>query len=1285
MKKSEAQNLNRILCSSTDDEYPNDSLFQQENLDDEYSDVFETPRVYTATIQQQLSMFKMQDFENSKCSGLPPITDEEYNLSSINTPFLPPSDSIPVPVACMFMMIAGSNRFPRMASEFQKRHPSIFLWRDVRNVLETDFSNYAQNYFKEHYTTIKSRLRFFTQIDPTIEKLNNAITLRRDIPNGRILYHYIGYGFPAIVDSTIPCLDKKTGNFVNYPLKTLFESIKPPAFFVFDCSNAASTIPALEKTTIVKKEEQKNGSPIRERFMTRTIDWTDWFCICATGIGETLPNDPHLPNDFLTSCIFTPVRTAIVCYIIQHYRNTIVTNNFPLDFFNSQLFKSKTISDLEHVLSAIIDGIASDSLPNDLYRLLFRKDTFIELLFKRFLLAQYLLKPYQVHPVSRPSLPDLSMHPLWNHWTMIIDIYIKKTFSLDFNFANSVLFKRTLDSVTGFLKRHQEKEISPSLISILFYYPHDDSLISSVYSILAQYASSSDDSRCILSKTAIFTSFFNEIVSNKLDLNCLHNVLYIVISLIQNNPKFIHEIRKMDFGNFPNKLFDMNTSTQTKSLIAVLIATLVCINESVRMVVVTPQFLGNIKILLETSDTILSIWLILIIRKMFDAYGFEHEFFYNLTLHTQIATFVQHNSYEVRASSLSCLTCMLHQNEDLVNQQLFCLVFITAFDPSFLVRYSFVLFLGKFLTIYKSYIYLSLSNMNMNLNISDINTTFHHQSFSSLICLLFKTDKQNENKPFSFSLISSLASTVTSLEHLVSIAIYLTDLMTNDPHNCVLEAAQKVKAFIIRSAQVKSMSQPSSQAVSPNSLTDFISLPKSNSIAQNINHSTSINNALSRNIISTKRIIDSSTNDMVGENDESYTSNENDGLESNINLPENSGDAVFKICLDQIVNSECWRIKDISHETPISFQQSPLTMIPTTKLTSKSIFKVDLGRPTKIAYHETSLSFCVGTSEGFVVFNDERNKRLTNTSFGSNVTSLNICDFGCDPLVIVGTDEGCISIWDPQQHTPKVTFRADWPPKKSGTCFCYTHQHNNTTISSSCSASSISMVSSNENRQNCSSVSLNKFSSPPLVCALVSNKKQIVSSRGNCGVVRLWDIESQKLISEFSAGAKEAVTAITVNPSSFETCIAGFRNGRIVEIDLRSDCDNDGRRLRNIAAPAPDEEILRIVSNTSNKDQPTFIGSTKNGSCVKWQTLSDYEMISVCENQPLADFDCHLHSPLLVFTPQQSNPIMTDLDGNILHTLKSVGSGAVCAFHPVLPVVAFGNPDGEIISCELTI
>ena len=139
--------------------------------------------------------------------------------------------------------------------------------------------------------------------------------------------------------------------------------------------------------------------------------------------------------------------------------------NSPLLSEDSPLYSA-----LHRTLSAITDSIAVDSRSPDVFRLLFRKDRLTMVLFQRFLLAQYLLKPFQVHPKSNPSIPDLSPHPLWHHWRTIVDMSVASILTPKPSFATD-LFVRANESFRGFIDRKEEGLISPALLMLIFHIP----------------------------------------------------------------------------------------------------------------------------------------------------------------------------------------------------------------------------------------------------------------------------------------------------------------------------------------------------------------------------------------------------------------------------------------------------------------------------------------------------------------------------------------------------------------------------------------------------------------------------------------------------------------------------------------------------------------------------------------------------------------------------------------------------------------------------------------------
>jgi len=253
--------------------------------------------------------------------------------------------------------------------------------------------------------------------------------------------------------------------------------------------------------------------------------------------------------------------------------------------------------------------------------------------------------------------------------------------------------------------------------------------------------------------------------------------------------------------------------------------------------------------------------------------------------------------------------------------------------------------------------------------------------------------------------------------------------------------------------------------------------------------------------------------------------------------------------------------------------------------------------PSVISFHETSLSYAVGSNnqDGCVVFyNEETNFKATH-KFENPISSLHIVDWNSQTSIIAGTYNGTVFLWDPNRANPSVCFRADYPAK-------------------------------------CGMI-------PQLVS--VQDKCKLLTSRGNYGTIKLWDIKTQKIIGEWNAGTSQTettqiITALNTDPNDENLCVTGFRNGRIVNIDLRCPMN---QAISNVNALRSSEKIIKI---DTHRGSPNFLAASAKGSFSKWDSL---ESLNTRKFEiELTDFAAHQIYPLIAFSPKSSNPIITDFD-----------------------------------------
>ena len=304
-------------------------------------------------------------------------------------------------------IMSSPEYFQRTLPRFPSVRPAILFWKDLSFFEANEYAAYSQDYIQTKFHKFTPNLKMTFLVAPPADRLYSISAMRKDLFSSKaaILFHYIGFGFPPLEDGSIHAVDYRVNQFIKIPLRRLFEMISVPSLSIFDCSNAAEALLAFQRASTL---------------MSRTMDISGkWFCVCATDIDEELPVDKNLPSDFLTSCIFTPLRTALICYMVQFYRTSHVPQiNFPFDYFNDE--NSELMVKQTNTLNVIIESIAASGLDTETYTQLFQTDPIISAVFRGLLLCQYLLRPYQLHPQSYPALPDLSSHKLWTEVKVLL-------------------------------------------------------------------------------------------------------------------------------------------------------------------------------------------------------------------------------------------------------------------------------------------------------------------------------------------------------------------------------------------------------------------------------------------------------------------------------------------------------------------------------------------------------------------------------------------------------------------------------------------------------------------------------------------------------------------------------------------------------------------------------------------------------------------------------------------------------------------------------------------------
>ena len=1448
----------------TSDDLINDKI--EENKNHNAKNDFIVPQAsFNLSILQHLQAIDAKVSDRSTVSFLRSFDDEDYYLDKINNnkqSTAKMSNSKIKIINCVIIDIAHASHYRKIHSDYLKDNSNFIAW-NVQNVSSHEFPLVIHNRYKQCYNSFKRQIRFVHYASPSVDKLNSLANARKDNQAGRILFHYVGYGFPDPEDGYLYACNNNS--LVRYKVKKIFENISPNSFFILDCNKAGCLVSEMLKHS-KKMASSKNISSFQSHqsgprsnsssklydisktksipnhvkyYESENMASIDWYCLAATSVKETIPKNPKLPRDFLTSCLLSPVQTSILCHIIQYFNITI---DNPFEYIIN-IFH--TFDYLEDELHAIIDAIASDFLSPKLFLQIFRNsDIIITKFFYNFLLAQYLLDPYNVHPVSYPMLPEqICLHKLWEEWSATLDIVITSTLTPIPSFSNS-LFSRVSDIFQTFLQSAQSNlfpnsnsdscvskaneahhsplkthnrsvrklnspKMNQSLLTLLCHYVKSENSGICILQ-LAEYASQSHLNRTNIARSIIFpdlmkkilkynfqTSFpFNSniIQQNECNLNfnfhntaldrssstfqCtkeeFHSLCFLIVSLIQEDMNFVTDIRTdSDFTNLTNFLFNEEEEQSTRSLVAAILSSFVLHIKSLQNKCSSHDFLIKLKNSIPTFTPQLLLWTLILLKRTFDVSSAEEAIFIKDSIHMQIAACIFHNSHECRAATVAALSCFMQPGENSsINLQLFLLSLLTFIDASYLVRYQFLLFVIRFLTT-QSYIpqensqhqplmyqTLTLFNETMNKQYGSItyghvidsllngpitnssptsspihsNTVNNSSNNSSFYQYNNSTNETNSNdkmnsgnktNKFNISIdFEGYAKIVDSICHredakpyVYSIALFMLDYFSKDPHPSIRNTAVKTRAIL--SSQIhfgslngKPVFVSTSSTPSPPNTASSISPPDKGNYGS-LSISPPFGSPLSSLTLTSNRPSPTFPQSNISSQLKDESDSSCDG--NTCAVFDSDSNALFNVAFKQIASSGQWKpgitnvdigshrirrssntgsldipgiklqlnartnisnhfigIKKVKARSPQLTPSNSSMQMASSVLSLKSLKQqaaaanqkyqeqlklakqnnpqLSIPHPTTpsntdsatiIVHDKESQNIALGTRANYVMIYDDLlnvQSKIKSESSISDILFINSNNIFSDEysLCAIASSDGCLKLWDHRHKEPCATWRCDLSVENS-----------------------------------------------PLY--VVQNGERLITARGNNGIC-VWDINSLRLINEISS-SKESLphqnryaTAMLSHPSDSNISVVGYSNGQINAIDFRISPPNSNI----IVSFTLNEKIVNLGLNRNGGD--SVYAATSNGSIIIWNyAMNSIKSSDVNINYGITNFSSHPLLPLLAYTNMNEEPNIVGVRGQVYSKLRHVSPGSVLAFHPVLPRITFGSPNGEVLTYNIVV
>lgn len=224
--------------------------------------------------------------------------------------------------------------------------------------------------------------------------------------NGRLVIHYNGHGQPPATNrGEIWMANDEHSCYEPFDIQTVAMNLDGPVIIVLDVDSAGAVLNSWNKASLTKSKPN--------------------ICfLCACSEGESLPKQPGLPGDLLTSSLTTPLRMAITWHLYRSSQG-FLRPNVHREWVERQLASPSCpfFQCLDLILNAVLDAVAWCTLPDaSVYHALFRVDNTTRHLFRYFVLANYVGHCAGCCPVSHPPLrPEASQHYMWDCWEYTLD------------------------------------------------------------------------------------------------------------------------------------------------------------------------------------------------------------------------------------------------------------------------------------------------------------------------------------------------------------------------------------------------------------------------------------------------------------------------------------------------------------------------------------------------------------------------------------------------------------------------------------------------------------------------------------------------------------------------------------------------------------------------------------------------------------------------------------------------------------------------------------------------
>lgn len=279
-----------------------------------------------------------------------------------------------------------------LLSEKQNSFNYIHSWCDITKVSSVEAKRAVTKFFSEQYMNLEHKPWPNKPVISWAKSFNEKIFTNSSKTSNNFIkiFHYVGLGFPPPEKDKIwmKGTDNTSESYVE--LNDLRYIIKSPCMMIFDCDNAA-----------ILKDSIQNISQLQDSsFFTQNSPVSTPFALFSCSQNEQINIASTLPQNFFTCILLSPDKAY----------SSITNLNL----------NSNTQNIFESLLDVFTETIAVDTLPTELFYRLFRTNDVVSSIWRRFLLAQKLMKYFGLHVKSIPDIPDMSEHHLWEQFDYFV-------------------------------------------------------------------------------------------------------------------------------------------------------------------------------------------------------------------------------------------------------------------------------------------------------------------------------------------------------------------------------------------------------------------------------------------------------------------------------------------------------------------------------------------------------------------------------------------------------------------------------------------------------------------------------------------------------------------------------------------------------------------------------------------------------------------------------------------------------------------------------------------------